>query len=270
VRPPPAPAPRSGWAAFSRPEQLREGCEHDLRELKRDVLDLVHFRYIEARGTVPFLESLDAMSELKREGKIRHLALSNINVAQLTAALAKTPIVAVQNRFNVGGGTGKLARMAHVDTPRECEVVTAMGAGHDGRRHGVMDVRSSFAGPERLAAPCRQVRAARLSRCAALPAPSGRAHARRTQPRSQMWPASLSKRGLHACAMATFVAVPATESRQSPKASTMTAASRLGSRVYASLARTSAAAARNDGTMRVGGRRRWRHRGLVSSSSFAR
>jgi len=34
--------PDKGWAAFSRPEELREGCEHDLRELRRDVLDVVH------------------------------------------------------------------------------------------------------------------------------------------------------------------------------------------------------------------------------------
>ena len=45
--------PDKGWAAFSRPEELREGCEHDLRELKRDVLDVVHLRYVGAPGTVP-------------------------------------------------------------------------------------------------------------------------------------------------------------------------------------------------------------------------
>jgi aryl-alcohol dehydrogenase-like predicted oxidoreductase len=107
--------PDKGWAAFSTPEQLREGCEHDLSELRRDVLDVVHLRYIGAPGTVPFLESLDAMIELKKEGKIRHLALSNVNAAQLAQALAKTPIVAVQNMFNVGGGTSALAKMTHAE-----------------------------------------------------------------------------------------------------------------------------------------------------------
>lgn len=111
--------PDKGWAAFSRPEQLREGCEHDLSELKRDVLDVVHFRYIGAPGTVPFLESLDAMIDLQAQGKIRHLALSNVNATQVAQALEKTPIVAVQNMFNVGGGTGALAQMTHaeVDSP---------------------------------------------------------------------------------------------------------------------------------------------------------
>ena len=111
--------PDKGWAPFSRPEELRQGCEHDLGELRRDVLDVVHFRYVGAPGTAPFLESLDAMIDLKKAGKIRHLALSNVNASQLAQALEKTPIVAVQNMFNVGGGSGKLARMTHaqVDSP---------------------------------------------------------------------------------------------------------------------------------------------------------
>ncbi|HRG99996.1 MAG TPA: aldo/keto reductase [Polyangiaceae bacterium] len=105
--------PDKGWAPFARPEQLREGCEHDLRGLRRDVLDVVHLRYIGAPGGAPFLESLDALIELQREGKIRHLALSNVSAAQLEQALARTPIVAVQNMYNITGGQGPLARAAH-------------------------------------------------------------------------------------------------------------------------------------------------------------
>jgi pyridoxine 4-dehydrogenase len=111
--------PDKGWAAFTRPDELRQGCEHDLRELRRDVLDVVHLRYVAAPGTAPFLESLDAMIDLQKEGKIRHLALSNVNARQLAQALERTPIVAVQNLFNVGGGSGQLARATHaaVDDP---------------------------------------------------------------------------------------------------------------------------------------------------------
>lgn len=104
-----------GWAPFSRPEELREGCEHDLRELGRDVLDVVHFRYIGAPGAVPFAESLDAMIDLKKQGKIRHLGLSNVNAQQLALALEKTPIVSVQNLFNIKGGKGALARATHAE-----------------------------------------------------------------------------------------------------------------------------------------------------------
>ena len=48
------------------------------------------------------------MIALQREGKIRHIALSNVNVEQLEHALTRTPIVAVQNLFNVGGGGGPI------------------------------------------------------------------------------------------------------------------------------------------------------------------
>ena len=105
--------PDAGWAAFSRPAELREGCEHDLRDLKRDALDVAHFRYVGAPGTAPFLESLDAMIELVREGKIRHLGLSNVNSQQLAQALERTPIVSVQNMFNVEGGDSELAARTH-------------------------------------------------------------------------------------------------------------------------------------------------------------
>lgn len=120
--------PDKGWAAFSKPEELREGCEHDLSELGRDVLDVVHFRYIGAPGTVPFMESLDAMIDLKKQGKIRHLALSNVNAKQLAQALEKTPIVAVQNMFNVGGGSSELAKMTHAEVEGPEEVLAACEA----------------------------------------------------------------------------------------------------------------------------------------------
>lgn len=109
--------PDKSWAPFNRPDELREGCEHDLRTLRRDVLDVVHLRFI--AGSSPWEEQLDAMIGLQKEGKIRHLAVSNVSVAQLEVALARTQLVAVQNMFNVSGGTGTLARMTHseVESP---------------------------------------------------------------------------------------------------------------------------------------------------------
>jgi aryl-alcohol dehydrogenase-like predicted oxidoreductase len=123
--------PDKGWAAFSRPDELREGCEHDLRDLRRDVLDVVHFRYVASPDTVPFLESLDAMIELKRAGKIRHLALSNVDAKQLAQALERTPIVAVQNMFNIAGGTGMLASVTHSEVEDPEAVLAAC------ERHGI-------------------------------------------------------------------------------------------------------------------------------------
>jgi aryl-alcohol dehydrogenase-like predicted oxidoreductase len=111
--------PDKGWAPFVRPEELREGCETDLRELRRDVLDVVHLRFQGKHSPVPFAEALDAMIALQKEGKIRHLALSNVGPTEFEYALARTPIVAVQNLYSVAGGSGALARTRYavVDAP---------------------------------------------------------------------------------------------------------------------------------------------------------
>jgi pyridoxine 4-dehydrogenase len=104
--------PDKSWAPALRPEELRAGAEDDLRTLRLERLDVVHLRYMPASG-VPFLESLDALIAMQAEGKIRHLALSNVSAAEVDQALARTPIVAVQNMFNVSGGGGAIARHTH-------------------------------------------------------------------------------------------------------------------------------------------------------------
>jgi pyridoxine 4-dehydrogenase len=122
--------PDKGWAPFSRPEQLREGCEIDLRTLRREVLDVVHLRYMGKASPVPFAESLDAMIALKEEGKIRHLGLSNVGPAELQLALSRTPIVSVQNMYSVSGGGGAIARATHseVESPdRVLEICESQG-----------------------------------------------------------------------------------------------------------------------------------------------
>ena len=110
--------PDKSWAPAARPEELRRGAEDDLRTLHLERLDGVHLRYMPGSG-VPLMESLDALLAMQAEGKIRHLALSSVDAAQLEAALARTPIVAVQNLFSVAGGGGMLARFANaaVDSP---------------------------------------------------------------------------------------------------------------------------------------------------------
>jgi pyridoxine 4-dehydrogenase len=99
--------PDKGWAAYIEPEELRAGCEEDLRTLKRDRIDVVHLRWI-PQGGVPFAEALDAMIGLQKEGKIRHIGLSNVTPAHVVEALAKTPIVTVENLYNVAQGERRL------------------------------------------------------------------------------------------------------------------------------------------------------------------
>jgi len=106
--------PDRSWAPALRPAELRQGAEDDLRSLRLERLDVVHLRYHAAFG-VPFTESLDALIALQAEGKIRHLALSNVSVVEIDQALARTPIVAVQNMFNVSGGGGAIARHTNAE-----------------------------------------------------------------------------------------------------------------------------------------------------------
>jgi pyridoxine 4-dehydrogenase len=103
--------PDKSWAPFLKPEELREGAHEDLRTLKLAQLPVVHLRWIE-QPEITFDEALDAMIAMQREGLIRHIALSNVNADQLAHALTRTPIVAVQNLFNLGGGGGPIPTAA--------------------------------------------------------------------------------------------------------------------------------------------------------------
>ncbi|MDQ2876382.1 MAG: aldo/keto reductase [Actinomycetota bacterium] len=94
---------RSGpgrWEPDGRPEHLREALEGSLRRLKLDQIPL--YQYHTPDPKVPIAESIGALSELKDQGKIRHIGVSNLNEEQLREAQAVTAVVSVQNRYNVG------------------------------------------------------------------------------------------------------------------------------------------------------------------------
>jgi len=86
------------WDADGRPGHLREACEGSLRRLRLDQIPLYQFHRPDPR--VPLAESLGALVQMKDEGKIRHIGISNVSEAQLRAAQQITPIVSVQNRYN--------------------------------------------------------------------------------------------------------------------------------------------------------------------------
>jgi pyridoxine 4-dehydrogenase len=87
------------WEPNGRPRHLREACEGSLRRLKVDTIDVYQFHRPDSR--VPFEDSVWALAELRDEGKIRHVGLSNVGVRELVAALDIVPIVSVQNRYNM-------------------------------------------------------------------------------------------------------------------------------------------------------------------------
>jgi pyridoxine 4-dehydrogenase len=119
--------PDKGWASALLPEELRAGCEEDLRVLRLERIDVVHLRWMH-QDAVPFRESLDAMIDLKKQGKIRHLALSNVTLAQIDEALARTPIVGVQNLYNVAAGEKRLANLAHASVADQEQIVDLCAA----------------------------------------------------------------------------------------------------------------------------------------------
>jgi aryl-alcohol dehydrogenase-like predicted oxidoreductase len=87
------------WEPDGRPEHLREACEGSLRRLRLDAIELYQLHRPDPK--VPFADSVGALMELRDEGKIRHIGLSNVSVDQLVEALAMTEIVTVQNRYNL-------------------------------------------------------------------------------------------------------------------------------------------------------------------------
>src|SRR5215467_11446442 len=88
----------SRWDADGRPEHLREACEGSLRRLRLEQIPLYQLHRPDPR--VPLAESLGALAQLKDEGKLRHIGVSNVSAAQLRAAQQVTPVVSVQNRYN--------------------------------------------------------------------------------------------------------------------------------------------------------------------------
>ena len=87
------------WPRDGRPQHLREACEGSLRRLKLDRIDLYQLHAPDPK--VPYEDSVGTLRDLRDEGKIRHVGVSNVSVAQLRLARAIVPVVSVQNRFNL-------------------------------------------------------------------------------------------------------------------------------------------------------------------------
>jgi pyridoxine 4-dehydrogenase len=93
------------WARDGRPEHLRAACEGSLRRLRVDRIDLYQLHAVDP--AVPIEESVGTLAELRQQGKIRHIGVCNVGVAELERALAVAPIVSVQNRYNASDRTSE-------------------------------------------------------------------------------------------------------------------------------------------------------------------
>ncbi|WP_239153547.1 aldo/keto reductase [Virgisporangium aliadipatigenens] len=86
------------WVPLGRPEYLRQQAYLSLRRLRVDRLDLFQLHRIDPK--VPFEEQIGALHELREEGVIARVGLSEITVDELEAARRITPIDTVQNLYN--------------------------------------------------------------------------------------------------------------------------------------------------------------------------
>ena len=91
------------WLPARSRQDLIAGAEDNLRNLGLDVLDVVNLRVgaIEAPQDGSIEEPFTVLAELKAQGKIKELGLSNVTAAQVAEAQAIEPIVCVQNFYNV-------------------------------------------------------------------------------------------------------------------------------------------------------------------------
>ncbi len=87
------------WRASCAPARLISCCEASLQRLGLDRIDLYQLHTVDP--DVPLEDSIGALAQLQRDGKVRHIGLSNVTVAQIELAREQVEVTTVQNRFNL-------------------------------------------------------------------------------------------------------------------------------------------------------------------------
>jgi aryl-alcohol dehydrogenase-like predicted oxidoreductase len=87
------------WTRNGRPAHLKAAADASLRRLRLERIPLYQLHAPDPE--VPYEESLGALVELKAQGKVRHVGVSNVSAAQLAQARSILPVVSVQNRYNL-------------------------------------------------------------------------------------------------------------------------------------------------------------------------
>jgi pyridoxine 4-dehydrogenase len=94
------------WEPDGRPEHLRAACEGSLKRLRTEAIDLYQL-HTPDRRRVPLEDSVGELARLQIEGKIRHIGLSNVSLAELETAQKLVTVVSVQNRYNLEDRTSE-------------------------------------------------------------------------------------------------------------------------------------------------------------------
>jgi pyridoxine 4-dehydrogenase len=93
------------WTENGRPEHLLNACEGSLRRLRVECIDLYQLHRIDPK--VPAEDQLGTLKELRAQGKIKHIGLSEVSVAQIEHARTVVPVVTVQNRYSLADQTAE-------------------------------------------------------------------------------------------------------------------------------------------------------------------
>ena len=92
------------WLPWNKPDELAEGLRDNLRNLGVDAMEIANLRImgaVHAPSEASIAHQVEAMAELQRKGLVRHLGLSNVTQRQVEEARSITPIVCVQNHYNL-------------------------------------------------------------------------------------------------------------------------------------------------------------------------
>ena len=127
-----------GILSAQRPDELREGVEANLRSLRVDRLDLVYLRLISPEQAVALEDQLGELEDLRREGKLDLIGVSNVDQATLERALGQVDVASVQNAYNV--------------LERDDDNLVAFARQHEIAFVPWAPLGSSFRGPARLGA----------------------------------------------------------------------------------------------------------------------
>jgi pyridoxine 4-dehydrogenase len=87
------------WVVDCSPQHLRNACEGSLRRLKLQRIDLYQLHRIDPKVTLE--DQIGTLLDLQNEGKIHHIGLSEVQVDQIEAVRRMTPIVSIQNKYNL-------------------------------------------------------------------------------------------------------------------------------------------------------------------------
>jgi pyridoxine 4-dehydrogenase len=113
--------PDKSWIPYNSPENICSSINNNLRTLKLEQMSLVHFRIMPG-SAVPFKESMNAMFDLQKEGKILHVGVSNVSPEELQIAMTMGEIATVENMY--GHAQRTTMKMAYGETRGGEEVLT--------------------------------------------------------------------------------------------------------------------------------------------------